>query len=43
LSDEALSELAAISYVIDSRGRTAIEDKASVKSALGKSPDIAKL
>lgn len=41
LSDEALGELAAINYVIDARGKTAIEDKSSVKSALGRSPDIA--
>ena len=27
--------------MIDPRGRTAIEDKASVKSALGQSPDLA--
>jgi hypothetical protein len=41
LSEEDLSELAAISYVIDNRGKTGIEDKASVKSALGRSPDHA--
>jgi len=41
LSDEALGELAAINYVIDARGKTAMEDKSSVKSALGRSPDIA--
>jgi hypothetical protein len=41
LSDEMLGELAVINYVIDSRGRTAIEDKASVRSALGRSPDYA--
>jgi hypothetical protein len=41
LSDEELAELAAIGYVIDPRGKTAIEDKASVKSALGRSPDHA--
>lgn len=41
LSDEELTELAAIGYVIDPRGKTAIEDKASVKSALGRSPDHA--
>ena len=41
LSDEALGELASISYLIDSRGKTAIEDKASVRSALGRSPDLA--
>jgi len=40
-SDELLAELAAINYVIDPHGRTAIEDKASVKSALGRSPDLA--
>jgi hypothetical protein len=41
LSDEALGELAAINYVIDARGKTAIEDQAGVRSALGRSPDIA--
>lgn len=41
LSDEALSELVSISYLIDARGKTAIEDKASVRSALGRSPDLA--
>jgi hypothetical protein len=41
LSDKALGEPASIGYVIDPRGRTAIEDKASVKSALGHSPDLA--
>jgi phage terminase large subunit len=41
LSDECLSELAAISYLVDPRGKTAIEDKTSVKSTLGKSPDLA--
>jgi hypothetical protein len=41
LSDEELAELAAIGYVINPRGLTAIEDKASVKSALGRSPDHA--
>jgi hypothetical protein len=41
LSDEMLAELASINYLIDPRGKTAIEDKASVKSALGRSPDLA--
>ncbi len=41
LSDEELSELAAIGYVINPRGLTAIEAKESVKSALGRSPDHA--
>ena len=41
LSNECLAELAAINYVIDPKGRTAIEDKASVKSILGRSPDLA--
>jgi hypothetical protein len=36
-----LSELAAINYVIDPRGKTVIDDKASVLSALGRSPDLA--
>jgi hypothetical protein len=35
LSDECLAELASISYLIDPKGRTAIEDKESVKSTLG--------
>lgn len=33
--------LAAKNYVIDSRGRTSIEDKVSVRSALRRSPDLA--
>ena len=41
LNDEMLAELASISYLIDSHGKTAIEDKASVKSTLGRSPDLA--
>lgn len=41
LRDEELGELASIGYVIDPRGKTAIEDKASVKSTLGRSPDHA--
>jgi hypothetical protein len=41
LSDEELAELATIGDVINPRGLTAIEDKASVKSALGRSPDHA--
>ena len=41
LTDDMLAELAAINYVVDAHGRTAIEDKASVKSALGRSPDLA--
>jgi hypothetical protein len=40
LDVEMLSELAAIAYVIEPRGKTAIEDKASVKNTLGKSPDL---
>jgi hypothetical protein len=41
LSDEMLAELASISYLIDPHGRTVIEDKASVKATLGRSPDLA--
>ena len=41
LSDEMLAELAAIEYVVDTHGRIAIESKASVTSALGRSPDLA--
>jgi len=41
LSDEILAELASISYLINARGQTEIEDKASVKAALGHSPDLA--
>ena len=33
--------VAPIAYVIDPKGRTAIEDKASVRSTLGRSPDLA--
>ena len=36
-----LAELAPIEYVVDTRGRIAIESKASVTSALGRSPDLA--
>lgn len=39
LDDETLGELASMAYVVDPHGRIAIEDKASVKSALGHSPD----
>jgi hypothetical protein len=41
LSDDGLSELAAIDYLIAPNGKTAIADKETVKAALGKSPDIA--
>jgi phage terminase large subunit len=41
LSDEALAELAAITYTVDTAGRIAIEGKADVKSTLGRSPDLA--
>jgi len=41
LDDDTFGELAAIGYVVDSHGKIAIEDKASVKSALGHSPDRA--
>jgi hypothetical protein len=40
-NDDMLAELAALNYIIDSRGRTAIEDKTSARSALGRSPDLA--
>jgi hypothetical protein len=36
-----LGELASINYVINPRGQVEIEDKASVKSILGRSPDLA--
>lgn len=41
LTDEMLAELAALNYTIDPKGRIAIEDKASARSALGRSPDLA--
>jgi phage terminase large subunit len=41
LSDETLAELTAVNWVVEPNGRTSIEDKASVKSALGRSPDLA--
>jgi hypothetical protein len=41
LDDDAFGELAAIAYLVDPRGKIAIEDKASVRSALGHSPDRA--
>jgi len=41
LSDEMLAELAALNYAIDAHGRTVIEDKAAVKSLIGRSPDFA--
>jgi hypothetical protein len=41
LSDEMLAELASINYLINPKGQVEIEDKASVKSILGKSPDLA--
>jgi phage terminase large subunit len=41
LSDDMLAELAAISYLVNSRGAIEIEDKASVRSTLGRSPDLA--
>ena len=41
LSDAMFEELAPIAYVIDPKGRTAIEDKASVRSTIGRSPDLA--
>jgi hypothetical protein len=41
LSDALFEELAPIGYVIDPRGRTAIEDKAAVRSSIGRSPDLA--
>ena len=41
LSEEAQAELAALSYAIDAKGRIVIDDKAAVKSAIGRSPDLA--
>lgn len=41
LSDDMLAELAAITWLVDTRGRIAIEGKADVKAALGHSPDLA--
>lgn len=41
LSDEMLAELAAITWLLDTHGRIAIEGKADVKAALGHSPDLA--
>jgi phage terminase large subunit len=41
LTDEMLSELAAITWLIDTRGAIAIEGKVEVKAALGHSPDLA--
>jgi len=39
LDDDTLGELASISYLVDPHGKICIEDKASVKSTLGHSPD----
>ncbi|HEV3108897.1 MAG TPA: hypothetical protein VGY99_00270, partial [Candidatus Binataceae bacterium] len=41
LNDDMLGELAAINFLVDPHGKTAIEDKVSVKSILGRSPDLA--
>jgi hypothetical protein len=41
LDDETLAELAGIQWLVDVRGRTAIESKESVRSTLGHSPDRA--
>jgi phage terminase large subunit len=41
LSDEMLAELSAVKYLINARGHVEIEDKASVKSLIGRSPDLA--
>jgi hypothetical protein len=41
LNDDMLGELAAINFLVDPHGRTACEDKTSVKSILGRSPDLA--
>jgi hypothetical protein len=41
LSDEMLAELAGIGYVIDPHGKICVEDKASVRATLGRSPDLA--
>ncbi len=38
LSDEMLADLAAITYTVDPHGRIAMDGKADVKSALGRSP-----
>ena len=39
LPDDCLAELSAMSYSVDSSGRLIIEDKATVKSLIGHSPD----
>ncbi len=41
LDEETASELAALSYGINASGKIAIDDKATVKSAIGRSPDLA--
>jgi hypothetical protein len=41
LTDDMLGELAAITWLVDPRGRIAIEGKVDVKAALGHSPDLA--
>jgi hypothetical protein len=41
LSDDTLSELAAVNYTINPRGLVTIEAKDAIKAALGKSPDLA--
>jgi phage terminase large subunit len=41
LGDETLSELASVQWLVNSRGQIEIESKASVKAALGHSPDRA--
>jgi hypothetical protein len=41
LIDEMLAELAAITWLIGTRGEIAIEGKSDVKAALGHSPDLA--
>jgi phage terminase large subunit len=41
LSDDLFGELSVVNYLIDARGETQIEDKASVRSILGRSPDLA--
>jgi hypothetical protein len=41
LDDETLGELAAITRLVEVRGRRAIESKESVRSTLGRSPDQA--
>ena len=40
LTDEMLSELAPITWLVNARGLIEIESKASVKAALGHSPDL---